>query len=288
MAYAEAQLAVLLPDGMSTPGHHFWTVLSGAEDVGSLWVRVRVLPHETEAYVYEVEVVPAARGQGLGRATMLAAEEQARARGADVLRLNVFGHNAAAIGLYESLGYTVVRAALTKELSSPGRRAAGSVRCPVELRAMTAEEYVDLRPRLEDDRAAALSRAGLVPASEGRRQAAEEVSALLPRGRLSPGHLLFTAVVGDRAVGRVWLQLDPRPDGTQAVVQLLESGDSIDGDDPGLARAVLAEVEVVSRAHGASTVTVSVFGFDGVALGLYRECGFGLTAQLMAKALSPE
>jgi ribosomal protein S18 acetylase RimI-like enzyme len=287
LAYAEAQLEILLPDGMSTPGHHFWTVRSGDEDVGSLWLRVRVLPHETEAYVYDVEVVPAARGQGLGRATMLAAEGQARARGADVVRLNVFGHNAAAIGLYEGLGYTVVRAALTKELASPDRRAASSGRGPVGLREMTAEEYVAVRPRLERDRAAALSRAALVPASVARRLAAEEVSVLLPRGRQSPGHLLLTAVVGDRPVGRVWLQLEARPDGTQAVVQLLETEDGTDGDGPALVRAALAAVEEVCRARGASTVAVSVFGFDRAALGFYRDDGFRLTAQLMAKALPP-
>src|SRR4051794_16038938 len=176
ISYAESQWHVLLPQGMSTAGHHFWTVLAGGEDVGALWIRVQALPHETEAYVYDVELVPAARGRGLGRATMLAAEEQARDRGADVLRLNVFGHNAAAIGLYESLGYTVGRAALTKVLPSPDLATVGgpsaepgaepvaepsAVESSLELREMAAEEYVAVRPRLVEDLAAALSRAGL-------------------------------------------------------------------------------------------------------------------------------
>jgi ribosomal protein S18 acetylase RimI-like enzyme len=286
-AYAQAQLQVLLPDGMRTAGHHFWTVLAEGEDVGALWLRVRAQPHETEAYVYDVEIVPPARGRGLGRATMLVAEEQARSQGADVLRLNVFGHNAAAIRLYESLGYTVVRAALTKALP-PVDRPVGAdprpVRGAVELRPMQPEEYVALRPRLEEDRAAALSRAGLLPVAAARREAAAEVSALLPRGRLSPGHLWCTAVVEDRAVGRVWIQLDARPEGTQAVVQLLESGDG-DGEGPWPASAVLAAVEELCRDRGVSSVAVSVFGFDKAALRFYGESGFTLTAQLMAKAL---
>jgi ribosomal protein S18 acetylase RimI-like enzyme len=292
-AYAEAQLLILLPDGMGTAGHHFWTVVSAGEEVGTLWLRLRVLPHETEAYVYDVEIVPAARGRGLGRATMLAAEEEARSRGADVLRLNVFGHNRAAISLYESLGLGVVRAALSKVLpagaSAPqpvSERA--SVRSRVELREMTPEEYVAVRPRLEEELAASLSRAGLLPVAAARRQAREDLTALLPRGRLSPGHLLRTAVVDGRAVGRVWLQLDDRPEGARAVLHLLETdgdGDGTGANRPGLLPALLSAVEGDCRLRGVTSVVVPVFGFDRARLDLYRECGFTLTAQLMAKAL---
>jgi ribosomal protein S18 acetylase RimI-like enzyme len=285
-AYAEAQLQILLPDGWSTPGHHFWTAVAGGEEVGSLWVRVRTLPHETDAYVYDVDIVPAARGRGLGRATMLAAEQEARARDAGVLRLNVFGHNEAAISLYDSLGYAVVQAALTKPLAHPE---GGPVdEAAVQLRDMTPDEYVAMRPSLERDRAAALSRAGLVPAAAARREAAEELAALLPRGRMSPGHLLRTAEVEGRAVGRVWLQLDGCPEGSQAVLQLLDAGvgeGGQHGDVAGLLPGVLAAVEQDCRARGATSATVSVFGFDSTALRFYRRSGFTLTAQLMAKAL---
>ena len=119
MAYAREQLARLLPSGLATPLHSLWTVREAAPGdaddavVGWLWLRVRPLGSEVEAFLFDVEVVEHARGRGLGRATMLAAEEAARDLGADVVRLNVFGHNTAARGLYESLGYVATSTTVT-------------------------------------------------------------------------------------------------------------------------------------------------------------------------------
>jgi ribosomal protein S18 acetylase RimI-like enzyme len=115
-AYALGQFAELLPAGLATPLHTFWTVHGTTEPgverlVGYLWLRVLPLPDEVEAYVFDVEVLADVRGQGFGRATMLAAEVAARAQGATVLRLNVFGHNTSARNLYESLGYLVTETA---------------------------------------------------------------------------------------------------------------------------------------------------------------------------------
>ncbi len=62
-----------------------------------------------EGYLFDIEVVASARGRGLGRAAVLAAEQAARERGADVLRLNVFAHNAPARRVYDGLGYGVRR-----------------------------------------------------------------------------------------------------------------------------------------------------------------------------------
>jgi ribosomal-protein-alanine N-acetyltransferase len=57
------------------------------------------------ARLYSISVDPVARGLGLGRALLRAAERAARAQGADELRLEVRQDNAAAIGLYEAAGY---------------------------------------------------------------------------------------------------------------------------------------------------------------------------------------
>lgn len=119
VAYAREQLARLLPSGLATPLHLLWTVretAAGDAVVGWLWLRVRPLGSEVEAFVFDVEVVEQARGRGLGRAAMLAAEEAARDLGADVVRLNVFGHNTAARGLYESLGYVATSTTVTARL----------------------------------------------------------------------------------------------------------------------------------------------------------------------------
>ncbi|MGW8061025.1 N-acetyltransferase family protein [Streptomyces ziwulingensis] len=52
-------------------------------------------------------VAEAARGNGVGRALVRAAVDEARRLGARRLTLRVLGHNTAARGLYESEGFTV-------------------------------------------------------------------------------------------------------------------------------------------------------------------------------------
>lgn len=55
--------------------------------------------------IHDIAVMPAARGRGVGRALMLAVEEEARARGACKVTLEVLGGNERAKALYAALGY---------------------------------------------------------------------------------------------------------------------------------------------------------------------------------------
>lgn len=118
--HAQEQIRRLLPHGLETPGQHLWTVHDGPDEVGHLWLHVRAQDGgpagAKEAFVYDVEVHAQARGRGLGRATMLAAEAEARRLGATTIRLNVFGHNVAARRLYDGLGYEVTAALMRKPL----------------------------------------------------------------------------------------------------------------------------------------------------------------------------
>lgn len=61
----------------------------------------------TTARIYSVVVAPRARGMGLGRDLVLAAEAHAAARGCRQIRLEVRVDNAPARTLYERLGYTL-------------------------------------------------------------------------------------------------------------------------------------------------------------------------------------
>jgi ribosomal protein S18 acetylase RimI-like enzyme len=124
-ALATKVFADLLPDDLATPGHLFWSVHAsqGPATVGYLWLLLRALAGGTEAYVMDLEVVPETRRQGLGRATMLAAEQAARDLGATAMRLNVFAHNVGAVHLYQGLGYRASNLTLTARpdpLSRPG------------------------------------------------------------------------------------------------------------------------------------------------------------------------
>jgi ribosomal protein S18 acetylase RimI-like enzyme len=58
-------------------------------------------------WVYYLAVAPAARGSGLGRELMAAAEEWVAARGIPKLMLMVRSSNTAVLGFYEQLGYVV-------------------------------------------------------------------------------------------------------------------------------------------------------------------------------------
>jgi ribosomal protein S18 acetylase RimI-like enzyme len=55
--------------------------------------------------VHDLAVLPAARGRGLGRALLVAAEDMARARGCAKLTLEVREDNARARGLYQERGF---------------------------------------------------------------------------------------------------------------------------------------------------------------------------------------
>ena len=166
-----------LPDGRDTEHHHVLRVQDPATGatVGSLWLRVRPGAGEVEGYVFDVELLPAARGRGLGRATMLAAHETARALGATVMRLNVFGHNAPAIALYASLGYEVADALDAPPPRRPARPVRPGRRDPA------------------DDAPGARAFAAHLE---------EPLRRLLPDGAVTPGQLLWTAYDGTDPVAR--------------------------------------------------------------------------------------
>jgi len=113
---AEQQTRELLPDGPATEGAYLLRVLDDAgEPVGVLWLG----PHPQRrgaGWVYEVQIDEMRRGEGLGRAAMVAAERIGRQAGWTALGLNVFGHNPRARTLYDSLGYEVAATTMAKPL----------------------------------------------------------------------------------------------------------------------------------------------------------------------------
>jgi ribosomal protein S18 acetylase RimI-like enzyme len=68
------------------------------------------------AWVYDVEIAEGFRGRGYGRAAMLLAEDEARARGMTSLGLNVHGQNRVARSLYEDIGYQLTTLQMKKPL----------------------------------------------------------------------------------------------------------------------------------------------------------------------------
>ena len=112
------EFAELLPDGLDSPGMHLWTAETGdpSEPAGLGWIELRQRASGVSAWVYDVKVDAARRGQGLGRGLMEALHAAARELGATSISLNVFGHNTTAIHLYDSLGYAVTAQQMRRDL----------------------------------------------------------------------------------------------------------------------------------------------------------------------------
>ncbi len=120
---ATAQFAEMLPDGEGTQGMDLMVVLDGAgADVGILWAGPHPQRPDT-GYIYDIEIVPERRGEGLGRAAMIAVERRMAAAGLSAVGLNVFGFNDGARSLYDSLGYGVVATQMLKLLNGPAAAA---------------------------------------------------------------------------------------------------------------------------------------------------------------------
>ncbi|MFJ8200547.1 GNAT family N-acetyltransferase [Streptomyces sp. NPDC096152] len=102
----------LLPRGLATEDTLLSVLEHDGARVGVLWLALR----DDEAFVFDVEVDAAHRGEGHGRTLMRLAETQAIAAGRRRLGLNVFAGNTPAERLYESLGYATTRYALYKPL----------------------------------------------------------------------------------------------------------------------------------------------------------------------------
>jgi len=114
---AEESSARLLPEGLNTPGHHVFVIESEQSgDVGHLWINVSTEWDVTSAFVYDVEIAENFRGQGFGKASILALEPVARGLGATKIALHVFGDNDAAIGLYTATGFRVTDLSMSKDL----------------------------------------------------------------------------------------------------------------------------------------------------------------------------
>jgi ribosomal protein S18 acetylase RimI-like enzyme len=113
---AERQTMDLLADGPATPGHQLWTITDESGiGAGVLWVSTAT-ERPGYAFIYDIEIEPGRRGEGLGTAALNTLEKWARANGITVIGLHVFGHNDGARRLYRRLGYVETSVQMEKRL----------------------------------------------------------------------------------------------------------------------------------------------------------------------------
>lgn len=116
LAVSEKAYQDLLPQGLNTPDHFLFMARNQGSDVGFVWFCARGPANNRKAYIYDVEVYEAFRGQGFGRAIMLEVEQRAREMGLKHVGLHVFGFNETAIQLYKSLDYQVTGIMMEKPI----------------------------------------------------------------------------------------------------------------------------------------------------------------------------
>jgi ribosomal protein S18 acetylase RimI-like enzyme len=109
--------ARLLPDGLDSEGHRFWTAYDGDLEVGMVWVHLRPTSEGMAAFGYDFAVREDLRRHGYGRAIMLVAEDELRAQGVVSIGLNVFGDNLGAQSLYVQMGFETTSIQMRKLLT---------------------------------------------------------------------------------------------------------------------------------------------------------------------------
>jgi L-amino acid N-acyltransferase len=90
-------------------GREFFVAAEGGRVLGfASYDQFRAGDGYATAMEHTVMMAPEARGQGTGRALMVALEAHARGAGAHTMQAGVSGENAEAIGFHERLGYREV------------------------------------------------------------------------------------------------------------------------------------------------------------------------------------
>lgn len=103
-ACATDSVTALLPEGLATPGHRFFNIVSDTKDrVGHLWFEIRSEDGESDTlFICDLEIHSTFRRQGWARSALRAAEKWALARGIRRMELNVFANNEPALALYRT------------------------------------------------------------------------------------------------------------------------------------------------------------------------------------------
>lgn len=151
--------------------------------------------------------------------------------------------------------------------------------------SLRTAEPADVAEYLSDAREHYLSellRAG-VDRQSATKNADDSFSRSFPDGQPAPGHLLFRVERDGGPVGFLWIGPNPPSPEDHWWVWDVIIDEAHRGQGIGRETMLLAEAE--ARARGVSQLGLNVFGFNAVAIDLYRSLGYEVTAMQMRKAL---
>ena len=81
-----------------------------------IWFAVRGKTPPLAAFIYDFLIYEQYRKRGYGGQTLRAVDERAKELGIETIGLHVFGHNQAAIALYQKAGYEITDLQMEKKL----------------------------------------------------------------------------------------------------------------------------------------------------------------------------
>jgi ribosomal protein S18 acetylase RimI-like enzyme len=103
----------LLPRGVKTQDNYLFCVVDKNEVVGMIWLNKE---DDEVGFICEIKILKKYQGMGYGKYAMKEIEVVAKNLGLKKIELHVFGHNKAAINLYEDLEYAVTNMCMSKKL----------------------------------------------------------------------------------------------------------------------------------------------------------------------------
>lgn len=108
----------LLPQGLHTKDHYFWSLFlsESQENIGMLWFASVERAGKRIAYVYDFAINPEWRRRGYGEQAFRLMEEKVKSMGLSSIALHVFGHNQGAYALYQKMGYMATNINMSKSL----------------------------------------------------------------------------------------------------------------------------------------------------------------------------
>ncbi len=155
----------------------------------------------------------------------------------------------------------------------------------VTLEPMPTARYAWWTQHATSEYAADLVTMGRDPV-EAQVAAARDVETYFPHGAPLPGHHLLE--IREDALGVVgYLWIGPAATGSSEQWWLWDVYVEESARGKGYARAALLLGEELAASHGATSIGLSVFGFNTGAKALYDSLGYVTTSIKMAKQLSP-
>lgn len=118
LKFAQKSYDILIPNGLLTDGHYFYSIMLEGKASGMLWFA----DLKGQAFVYDFLIDEKFRGKGYGKASLAWLETEVLKFGLKSIKLHVFEHNHYARALYEKVGYFTTGRTMIKSLNVPAEK----------------------------------------------------------------------------------------------------------------------------------------------------------------------